>query len=133
MLLTPENGGPLDANLSMAMAASGTRGELLAREVNGFALAFKTDMLWVGTSTDGVTGPAGRLAATRATVTRFRSGLEASRDYTSGGRVSLRPLLELGVRHDAGDAETGPAWTSEPAWSSPTREPGWGSMCACGH
>ena len=36
------------------MAAAGTRGELVAGGAGGFALAFKADALWVGTSIDGV-------------------------------------------------------------------------------
>ena len=106
MLLTPENGPALDAGLSMAMAAAGTRGELVAG-TGGFDLAFKADALWVGTATDGVDGPAGRLAATAAAVSRFRTGLEGSRDYALGGRLSLRPMVEVGFRQDGGDAETG--------------------------
>ena len=107
LLLTPEGGPALEAGLSMAMAAAGTRGELFARGAGGFALAFKADALWVGTSIDGVDGAAGRLAATQAAVTRFRTGLEGSRDYTLEGRLSLRPSIEVGLRHDGGDAETG--------------------------
>ena len=93
--------------LSMAMASGGLRGDLADSVVGGFALAFKADALWVGTGIEGVDGPAGRLAATAAAVTRFRTGLEGSRDYTLGGRVSLRPSVEVGLRHDGGDAETG--------------------------
>ena len=107
MLLTPGAGAALESGLSMAMAAAGTRGELVAGGSGGFELAFKADALWVGTSTDGVDGAAGRLAATEAAVTRFRTGLEGSRDYTLGGRLSLRPSVEVGLRHDGGDAETG--------------------------
>ena len=73
----------------------------------GFALAFKADALWVGTATDGVDGPAGRLQATEAAVTRFRTGLEGARTYTLAGRLSLTPSVEVGLRHDGGDAETG--------------------------
>ena len=91
----------------MAMAAAGTRGELVAGGAGGFALAFKADALWVGTSIDGVDGAAGRLAATDAAVSRFRTGLEGSRAYTLAGRLSLRPSVEVGLRHDGGDAETG--------------------------
>ena len=105
--LTPQGGPALEAGLSMAMAAAGTRGELVAGGAGGFALAFKADALWVGTATDGVDGPAGRLQATEAAVTRFRTGLEGSRAYTLAGRLSLRPSVEVGLRHDAGDAETG--------------------------
>ena len=107
MLLTPQSGPALESGLSMAMAAAGTRGELLAGGASGFELAFKADALWVTTSIDGVDGPAGRLKATEAAVTRFRTGLEGSRDYSLGGGLSLRPSVEVGLRHDGGDAETG--------------------------
>ena len=107
LLLTPDGGPALESGLSMAMAAAGTRGELFAGGAGGFELAFKADALWVGTSIDGVDGAAGRLAATEAAVTRFRTGLEGSRDYTLAGRLSLQPSLEVGLRHDGGDAETG--------------------------
>ena len=105
--LTPQGGPALESGLSMAMAAAGTRGELLAGGGGGFELAFKADALWVGTSIDGVDGAAGRMAATAAAVTRFRTGLEGSRDYTLAGRLSLTPSVEVGLRHDGGDAETG--------------------------
>ena len=107
LLLTPQGGPALESGLSMAMAAAGTRGELFAGGAGGFALAFKADALWVGTSIDGVDGAAGRMAATAAAVTRFRTGLEGSRDYTLAGRLSLKPSVEVGLRHDGGDAETG--------------------------
>ena len=107
LLLTPEGGPALESGLSMAMAAAGTRGELFAGGGGGFALAFKADALWVGTSIDGVDGAAGRLKAMAAAVTRFRTGLEGSRAYTLAGRLSLRPSVEVGLRHDGGDAETG--------------------------
>ena len=107
MLLTPDGAPALESGLSMAMAAAGTRGELVAGGASGFELAFKADALWVGTSIGGADGPAGRLNAAEAAVTRFRTGLEGSRAYTPGGRVSLTPSVEVGLRHDGGDAETG--------------------------
>ncbi len=107
LLLTPQGGPALESGLSMAMAAAGTRGELVAGGAGGFALAFKADALWVGTSIDGVDGAAGRLKATDTAVTRFRTGLEGSRAYTLAGRLSLKPSVEVGLRHDGGDAETG--------------------------
>ena len=107
LMLTPGGGPALESGLSMAMAAGGTRGELVAGGSGGFGLAFKADGLWVGTSLAGADGPAGRLAATDAAVTRFRTGLEGSREFVLGGRVSLRPSAEVGLRHDGGDAETG--------------------------
>ena len=79
LTLTPGAGAALTSGLSMGMAAGGLRGEVAASVVGGVGLAFKADALWVGTSIDGVDGPAGRLVATEAAATRFRTGLEASR------------------------------------------------------
>ena len=107
MMLTPGRGPSLESGLSMAMAAGGTRGELIDRGWGGFGLAVKADALWVGTSVDGVDGPSGRLAATEAAVTRFRAALQGSREFVLAGRVLLRPSTEVGVRHDGGDAEKG--------------------------
>ena len=83
LLLTPEGGPALESALSMAMAAAGARGELVAGAAGGFELAFKADALWVGTSIDGLDGAAGCLAATEAAVTRFRTGLQGSRHSSS--------------------------------------------------
>ena len=91
----------------MKMAAAGTRGELVAGGASGFGLAFKADALWVGTSIAAVDGPGGRLKATGAAVSRFRTGLEGSRNVTLAGRMSLKPSVEVGLRRDGGDAETG--------------------------
>ena len=108
MLLTPAGGPALESGLTTAMAAAGTRGELVGGGADGFALAFKADVLWAGTAIDGVDGPEGRLVATAAGVTRVRTGLEGSRGFTfGGGGLSLRPSVEVGLRHDGGDAETG--------------------------
>ena len=90
LTLTPGEGAALTSGLSMAMAAAGTRGALVAGGARGFELAFKADALWVGTSIDGVEGPGGNLGATAAAVTRFRTGLEGARGYTLAGRLSLQ-------------------------------------------
>ena len=101
-------GPALKSGLSMAMAAAGTRGELIgAGGRSGFRLAFKADALWVGTLSDEVNGPMGRLAGTHAAVTRFRTGLEGSRGFSFGSGLSLVPGVEVGLRHDGGDAERG--------------------------
>ncbi len=107
--LTPEGAGELETGMSMAMTAVGTRGELLgARATGGFGLAFKADALWVGAATELLEGPAGRLNASEAGATRVRTALEGSRGFTlGGGRLSLRPTVEVGLRRDGGDAETG--------------------------
>ena len=106
--LTPDGTAALESGLSMAMAAAGTRGELVGSGTGGgFALAFKADALWVGTSVDGLDGPAGRLSASEAAVARIRTGLEGSRGFVIGGRMALTPSVEVGLRQDGGDAETG--------------------------
>ncbi len=107
MLLSPAGGTALETGLSMAMVAAGARGELVAGGADGFGLAFKADVLRVGTASEGVDGPGGRLAATAASVSRVRTALEGSRGLVLRGRLSLRPSVEVGLRHDAGDAETG--------------------------
>ena len=92
----------------MMMSAVGTRGELIdSRATGGFALAFKADALHAGVSSDLLEGPAGRLNASNASVTRVRTALEGSRGFTLGGRLSLTPSVEVGLRRDGGDAETG--------------------------
>ena len=106
--LTPDGASALQTDVSMAMSAVGTRGELIgSRATGGFALAFKADALWVGAASDLLDGAAGRLNASEAGVTRVRTALEGSRGFTLGGRLSLRPSVEVGLRRDGGDAETG--------------------------
>ena len=107
LTLTPGETAAFRSGLSMAMAAGGVRGELADSVVAGFGLAFKADALWVGTGIKGVDGPEGRLAATDAMATRFRTGLEASRGFSFQRGLSLQPSLEVGLRRDGGDAETG--------------------------
>ena len=103
--LTPEGGTALASDLGMALGALGARGELFGAA--GYGVAFKADALWVGTSIEGVDGPSGRLKATSAAVTRLRTALEGSRDFRFGSGLSLKPSVEVGVRRDGGDAETG--------------------------
>ena len=47
------------------------------------------------------------MAATAAAVSRLRTALESSRGFTLRGRLSLTPSVEVGLRHDASDAEQG--------------------------
>ena len=90
----------------MAMAAGGGRGQILGGG-EGFGLAFKADALWVGTRTNAATGPNGNLKATNAVVNRLRTAIEGSQKMTIAGRLALTPSVEIGIRQDGGDAETG--------------------------
>ena len=102
-------GYPLETGVSMMMSAVGTRGERIdSRGTGGFVLAFKADALWVGAASEMLDRPTGRLNASEVGVTRVRTALEGSRSFTlGGGRLSLTPSVEVGLRRDGGDAETG--------------------------
>ncbi len=89
-----------ETDLSMGMAALGVRGALVSWA--GLDLAIKSDVLLVRTESDAVEG----LAAAEAETRRLRLALEGSREMTFAGGV-LRPSLEIGLRYDGGDAETG--------------------------
>ena len=111
--LTLELGGDAPerygADLSMTLAATGVRGELVTpAEAGGFALALKADAFWVRTESDSVSTPeAGNLAGARAEASRVRAMLDGSRTFALAGGGTLTPSIELGLRHDGGDAETG--------------------------
>ena len=90
----------IETDISLAMAAFGARGKLAS--VAGYDLAVKTDVLFVRTESEAVTG----LAAADARTRRLRLALEGSREVKFDGGV-LTPSLEIGLRHDGGDAETG--------------------------
>ncbi len=106
--LMPDGQSALETGVSMMMSAVGTRGELLGSPATGgFSLAFKADALFVTAGSDLLDGPTGRLNASEAGVTRVRTALEGSRGFTLGGRLSLTPSVEVGLRRDGGDAETG--------------------------
>ena len=90
----------IETDISLAMAAFGARGKLLS--VAGYDLAVKTDVLFVRTESEAATG----LAAADARTRRLRLALEGSREVKFESGV-LTPSLEIGLRHDGGDAETG--------------------------
>ena len=106
LMLNPGAGAPIETGLSMAMAAGGGRGQILGGG-EGFGLAFKADTLWVGMRTKAVSGPGGNLDSTSAAVSRLRTALEGSQSMTIAGRMALTPSVEIGIRQDGGDAETG--------------------------
>ena len=106
-------GAPLRPDLSFLMGAAGVRGVLLDGAGGGPALTLKSDAMTVRTSTDAVSGggpgsgTGGNLAAADADVTRLRLALEGSQRVALGAGAVLTPEVEVGLRHDGGDAETG--------------------------
>ena len=76
------------------------------------------------TSSDEVRGTAGSLAASQSDVTRLRLGLEGTwRAIDTGRDGTFLPTLEIGMRHDGGDADTGFGIDigAGLAWSDPVR------------
>ena len=96
-------------DLSMTLAAAGVRGDLVKPvEAGGFALALKADAFWVRTESEGISASRfGNLAAARGESSRVRAVLDGSRTFALSGGAALTPSVELGLRHDGGDAETG--------------------------
>ena len=107
--LVPEGSSAITADMDLAMAAVGLRGVLVRPgEAGGLELTAKTDALAVRTSSgEGEAADGGNLAPTKAMVTRLRAGLQGTWHGLGFGGGTLVPMLELGARHDAGDAETG--------------------------
>ena len=98
-------GGSYKADTTWSMAAAGLRGDLLAppAEGSGPALAVTSDALWTRSSSEKTRD----LAASDSDATRLRLGLEGSYRMALEGGGHLTPKLEVGARHDGGDAETG--------------------------
>ncbi len=90
-------------DMGMNMAGVGAR-QTLAPAPGGVELALRADGMFVWMNSDAV---AGRLQETRTETRHLRLLLEGSRGFNVGSGGVLTPSLEAGVRHDAGDAETG--------------------------
>ena len=98
-LKTP-TGETMETGLSLAMAALGVRGALLSRA--GYELAVKSDFTFVQSESEKTTG----LASAEAQTRRLRLVFEGSREMDLGAG-SLTPSVEVSLRYDGGDAETG--------------------------
>ena len=105
-----DGGSRVESGLDMTMGAVGAQGTLLDRlDRGGFGLFVRSDALWLRMKSEGVAGDArrgGQLAPSDAEVSRLRLTFQGSRVFKVGGGA-LTSSLELGVRRDSGDAETG--------------------------
>ena len=91
-------------DLSMRMGAVGGRGALLqAGESGSMDLALKADAFMVQTEAQAVSNE----GDTTADASRVRLILEGNRAFRTDSGGVFTPGLELGLRHDGGDAETG--------------------------
>ncbi len=90
-------------DIGLRMGAVGARGTLVApEESGGFELAIRTDAMLLRTTSDATDG----MAASQSDASRLRLILDGSRSFEMGAGT-LTPRVELGLRHDGGDAETG--------------------------
>ena len=96
--------GPASRGIVMGMGGLGVRGDLGTPErLRGFDLAVRSDAFWVGMDAPATPDrPAVEGAASRA-----RLALEGARPLALSAGRDLSPSLEMGLRFDGGDAETG--------------------------
>ena len=82
---------------------------LSVADTGGFELAARGDARLVRMNSDAATGDgtAGRLSESESQTSRLRFILEGSHRIEMAGGQTLTPSLEVGLRHDGGDAETG--------------------------
>ena len=101
LALAPSAGEVIETDLGMAMGALGLRGVVYAGAAT--ELAVKTDALWVRTSSAATQG----LQSADADTRRVRLLLSGQHRRALADDALLIPNFELGLRYDAGDAETG--------------------------
>ena len=102
--LTPTGGEPLETGIGLLAGAAGVRGTVVpAAATGGFSLGLNADGLLLRATSEAASG----LDATMADVNRVRLGLEGAYEVALGGGARLTPSVEVGVRRDGGDAETG--------------------------
>ena len=90
--------------IDMTMAAAGANTDLLSRaDGDSLTLSLKTDGLFVRIGADAAEG----IDKVKADASRIRIALEGSLSVPLSDGGGLEPSLELGIRHDGGDAETG--------------------------
>ena len=103
LALTQEN-TPMTTDIEMRMGIAGVRGALLsAAATGGFDLAVRSDVFLTRIQSDAATD----LPSAEADVSRLRLILEGSHTRTLASGGVLTPSLQIGLRYDDGDAETG--------------------------
>ena len=103
-LTMPDGSRTIEADIDMTMTAAGARSDLMsAGSTGGPALSLKVDGLYLRIGSEAAAG----LEAVEADVSRLRLGVEGSWAMEDGSGGKLTPSVEIGVRHDWGDVETG--------------------------
>ena len=118
--LEPDGAGAeYKPGVNLGMAAVGMDGLLLDGGAAGLSLTTTADVLTLKTTSEEVDG----LASSESAISRLRLGLEATRPFPLANGASLLPSLEVGIRQDGGDAETGFGMEigAGMGWSDPER------------
>ena len=113
---------PVRADMDWRMAALGVSGDLPSSAIlSGAALSWYADGLWTHTGVDAASDGESWAAFAGATL-RSRVGVVAAWEQVLGNGSVVRPSLDVGLRHDAGDAETGLGVEigGSVAWSNPS-------------
>ena len=105
LTLAPDTGSALTTDTALLMGAFGGRGSVCWQRPRrgGFEVATRTDAMLTRTTADAVAG----MDAADADAHRVRVIVEGSRPVTWPEGQSVTPTVQLGLRHDWGDAETG--------------------------
>ena len=104
LTLRQEGDKAMPTDITMRMGAVGVKGQVLdGTGASGLAMNVKSDAMWVGTQSERTAD----MVATQGDVTRLRVIVEGERAFDMGGGATFTPSAEVGLRHDAGDAETG--------------------------
>ena len=104
LTLRQDGGKPMPTDITMRLGAVGFKGQVLdGTGPTGLAMNVKSDAMWVGTKSERTTD----LIASEGNVTRLRLIVEGKRSFEAGNGARITPSAEVGLRHDAGDAETG--------------------------
>ena len=101
-MMFPGTGVERETGIEMNMGAFGARAAILG-PATGFNVALKSDAFLVRMSTD----PGARTQSVEADASRIRFLLEAANRMRVGASGVFAPMVEVGVRRDGGDAETG--------------------------
>ena len=103
------DGTDAETGIDMKMAAAGVRGTLLKpASPNDLKIGIRSDFTWSQTQSEAATSVScGNLEAAQVGTVRTRLAVDGARTWELNPGRTLTPSLELGLRHDAGDAETG--------------------------
>ena len=98
-----------ETSLDMRMAAAGVRGTVLAgASPSDLEIGVRSDITWSQTRSERATSvECGNVESARADTTRTRLVMDGARTWELEAGRTLTPSVEIGLRHDGGDAETG--------------------------